>query len=140
MAVYLYTGRLTDFGESPFPGDYPRLSVHPQRDAFSPDGPAAAKRIPIFPGVDGWFGVELIASVDLLPPTSYTLRCEWLAAEGEPPLGWAQWDFTAQIGGGSIATMTTKITRVWYATTPPPVNRAGIYWVHPITGDVKEWS
>ncbi len=139
MAVYPYTGTLTDFGETPFPGAYPRLWVQPMQDAFSPSGPAAAKRIPITVASNGTFSVDLTASIDLLPPTRYSLRCEWLYESGGDPVGWSQWDFTAQPGGGSIATMPGVLTRVWYATTPPPVNRSGIYWWHPVTDDVKEW-
>lgn len=141
MAVYTYTGKLTDFGEAPFPNAIPRLWVAPMQDAFSPVGPAAAKRIPITVASNGSFSVELEASVDLIPPTRYTLRCEWLQSADDPdPRGWAQWDFTAQIGGGPISTMPGTLTRVWYATTQPPVNRSGIYWIHPTTGDVKVWS
>lgn len=140
MAVYSYTGKLTDFGEAPFPNAYPRLWVAPQRDAFSPSGPAAAKRIPVEVASNGTFSVDLTASIDLVPPTPYTLRCEWLSSANDPdPKGWAQWDFTAQPGGGDIATMPGVMTRVWYSTKQPPVNRSGIYWVNPATDDVKEW-
>lgn len=144
MATYPYTGKLTDFGEAPFPNAYPRLVVAPQRDAFSPTGVAAAKKIVVPVGADGSFTVNLIASVDLNPPTRYTLRCEWLAATADgqdTPVGWADWEFTAAIGGGPINTMPDQhITRVWYSNSPPPVERPGIYWVHPLTGDVREWS
>lgn len=142
MAVYTYTGKLADFGEAPFPNAFPRLWVSPVRDAFSPEGVVAAKRIPVTVASDGTFSVVLEASIDLIPPTTYSLRCEWLSSADDPdPRGWAQWDFTAQIGGGPIATMPgSHLTRVWYDTAAPPVNRAGIYWIHPTTGDVKVWS
>lgn len=140
MAVYSYTGKLTDFGEAPFPNAVPKLWVEPLQDAFSPSGPAAAKRIPVTVASNGTFSVDLIASVDLVPPTAYSLRCEWLDPD-QQAVGWAQWDFTAQPGGGPIATMPgSTLTRVWYATTAPPVSRVGIYWVHPTTGDVRVWS
>lgn len=137
--TYPYTGQLTDFGDAPFPGAVPRLWVDPERDAFSPDGLAAAKRIPVTLPSSGLFSVDLIASIDLNPPTPYSFRCEWLTEDGDP-IGWAQWDFTAQPGGGPIATMPNHVTRVWYATTAPPVQRTGIYWIHPTTGDVRVWS
>ena len=140
MAVYNYTGKLTDFGEAPFPSALPRLWVEPLRDAFSPSGPAAARRIPITVPASGDFTVALTASIDLIPPTPYSLRCEWLDADTGNVRGWAQWDFTAQIGGGPIATMPNHITRVWYDTAEPPANRVGIIWIHPITDDVRVWS
>lgn len=140
MAVYTYTGKLTDFGESPFPSAMPRLWVEPLRDAFSPSGPSAAKRIPVTVASDGTFSVDLTASIDLIPPTAYSLRCEWLESDTGTPVGWAQWDFTAQPGGGPVATMPGVLTRVWYSAFTPPVERTGIYWIHPTTGDVKVWS
>lgn len=140
MAVYAYIGKLADFGEAPFPNAFPRLWVSPVRDAFSPEGVVAAKRIPVAVASNGGFSVNLEASIDLVPPTTYSLRCEWLSSADDPdPRGWAQWDFTAQIGGGPIATMPNHLTRVWYETTQPPANVPGIYWVNPVTDDVKEW-
>lgn len=144
MATYTYTGRLTDFGDAPFPGAYPRLRVAPERDSFSASGPAAARDVPVPVASNGTFTVNLIASADLIPPTRYELRCDWLTVDqaGQEVLaGWASWRFTAAIGGGPISTMPdAPMTRVWYSTSPPPVERAGIYWVHPVTGDVREWT
>lgn len=140
MAVYIYTGQLGDFGGAPFPGATPRLWVSPERDAFSNSGGVLASRQVAVP-VDkfGAFSVTLVATADLTPPTRYSLRCEWLDDAGLPR-GWAQWDFTAAIGGGPIADMKDAlITRVWWGTDRPPVQRAGIYWIHPDTGDVREW-
>lgn len=148
MATYTYTGRLTDLGESPFPGASPRLWVAPENegsfDPFTPAGPGASRRIPIQLGDDGAFSVDLVASVDLSPPTRYLLRCDWFTtseAGSEVLAGWSEWRFTALIGGGPISTMPDGVfTRVWYSITPPPVSRPGIIWVHPNTGDVREWS
>lgn len=144
MAVYAYTGKLTDFGEAPFPAATPRLWVQPERDAFTASGPAAARRIPVTVASNGDFTVNLTPSADLTPPTRYALRCDWFTVDVngvEVLAGWSEWRFTALIGGGPISTMPDGvITRVWYSTTPPPVNRPGIYWVHPVTGDVREWS
>lgn len=139
MTVYSYTGKLTDFGESPFPEAIPKLWVEPERDAFARSGPLAAKRIPVRVLDSGNFSVDLLASIDTTPPTNYSLRCEWLQGIDGPPLGWAQWDFTAQIGGGAIATMPNFLSVIWYSSSPPPAERDDIYWVHPGTGDVKVW-
>lgn len=140
MAVYTYTGKLTDFGEAPFPNATPRLWVSAKRAAFGPDGGVLATRpVPVPLTESGQFAVNLIASVDLHPETGYSLRAEWLDADGIVR-GWEQWDFTAAIGGGPISDMKdVVITRVWYDVNPPPVQRAGIYWIHPVTGDVREW-
>lgn len=143
MAVYDYTGKLTDFTEAPFPDAVPRLYVVPNGDAFSPTGPSSKRSIPVDVASNGTFSISLQASIDLVPPTAYTLRCDWFTSTAvgqEVPAGWSEWEFTAQPGGGPIATMPNKITRVWYSTSQPPVDRAGIYWIHPTTGDVKEWT
>ena len=140
MTAYIYTGTLADFGERPFPGAVPRLWVSPYRDAFGRDGAVyAGRQIPVYVRPTGQFEVELVASADLKPPTKYSLRCEWLDAEGVVR-GHAQWDFTAALGGGPIADMADAIiTRVWAGVNPPPVQREGIYWINPETGDVREW-
>lgn len=142
MAVYDYTGKLTDFGEAPFPEARPRLWVAPKGDAFSPSGPSASRGILVPVAGDGSFSVRLTASIDLVPETLYDLRCEWLAVDVagvEWSRGWASWEFTAQPGGGDISTMPAVLTRVWYDTVPPPANRSGIVWVHPLTDDIKVW-
>lgn len=142
MAVYEYTGKLTDFSEQPFPGAVPRLAVVPNGDAFSPTGPSSKRTIPVPVGGDGSFSINLTASIDLIPETTYTLRCDWFtttASGQEVPAGWSEWEFTAQPAGGPIASMPNKVTRVWYSTSQPPVDREGIIWIHPTTGDVKEW-
>lgn len=143
MTTYTYTGRLTDLGEAPFPDARPRLRVFPEQDTFTPSGIGASRGIPVATGYDGAFVFDLIASADLNPPTLYTLRCNWYttgAGGTEVLAGWSDWTFTALIGGGPIATMpNAPLTRVWFDTNPPPVNRPGIIWLHPVTGDIREW-
>ncbi|AQY01614.1 hypothetical protein [Microbacterium foliorum] len=138
FTIYAYTGKLTDFREAPIMTAFPRLWVQPARDAFSPTGPSAAKRVPVTLESDGTFSVNLVASIDMTPPTAYSLRCDWFDSD-DALRGWSEWAFTAQPGGGPISTMPNKLTRVWYATTQPPVDRSGIYWIHPVTDEVKEW-
>lgn len=142
MTKYDYSGKLTDFTEAPFPDAVPRLYVAPNGDAFSPSGPSSKRLIPVDVASNGDFTVSLQASIDLTPETKYTLRCEWYptgAGDTAVAAGWSTWEFTAQPGGGSIATMPNIITRVWYSTSKPPVDRTGIIWIHPDTGDVREW-
>ena len=139
MAItYVYTGKLADFTDTPFPEAAPRLWVEGEHESMSSDSVLAAKRVPVSVGGDGAFSVQLVASVDLEPFTRYELRCEWLDAD--TVIGWTSWKFTALIGGGPIAKMRdVTITNVWYSDGQPPVSRSGIYWISPSTGDVKEW-
>lgn len=140
MTTYAYTGTLADAGEAPFPDAVPNLYVVPLQDTFGPAGGVlASRRISIAVATNGTFSVRLVASVDLTPQTKYELRCDWLDAAGNLR-GWASWKFTAAIGGGPISQMKDVIlTRVWYSTSRPPVDRQGIYWINPETGDVREW-
>lgn len=138
MASYTYTGKLTDFSETPFPSAQPKLWVEPEREAMTKTHALATKRIPITVASNGSFSVDLVPSADLTPPTRYRLRVEWL--DNATLIGWTDWLFTALIGGGSIGDMTDgEPTNVWYSTSYPPINRSGIIWIHPVTGDVREW-
>lgn len=138
MAVYSYTGKLADFGDTPFPSAKPRLWVSAEHAATSGGSVHALKRVPISVAANGTFSVQLVASADLTPVSRYILRSEWL--DGDTVIGWTEWKFTALIGGGSIANMPDgEITNVWYSTSSPPENRGGIIWIHPVTGDVREW-
>lgn len=138
MTVYTYTGRLADFGDKPFPAARPRLWVEAVNAATSQHAIHALKRVHITLDQSGQFSVELTASADLTPPTPYLLRCEWL--DGDTVMGWTEWKFTALIGGGNIGNMQDgDATNVWYSTQSPPDNRAGIIWINPVTGDVREW-
>lgn len=138
MAVYTYTGKLADFGDTPFPNAKPRLWVSAEHSAMSGGSVLALKRVPITVAANGTFSVSLVASADLTPVSKYVLRAEWL--DGETIVGWTDWIFTALIGGGQISNMPDgAITNVWYSTSQPPVRRAGIIWIHPVTGDVREW-
>ncbi|MHA3682776.1 hypothetical protein ACXR2W_00745 [Leucobacter sp. HY1908] len=139
MAItYAYTGKLADFGDAPFPTAKPKLWVEPMQPAMSGGSVLAAKRVQITPASNGNFTVQLIASADLDPWSRYRLRCEWL--DGDVVMGWSEWIFTALIGGGGIADMSgVVVTNVWHSASYPPVNRKNIIWIHPITGDVREW-
>ena len=99
MAKATYTGKLTDFGEVPFPDDVPKLWVAPKRGAFGAVGVLATRRVAITVAPNGSFSVDLVPSAALMPPQSYLLRCEWSGG------GSTEWEFTALRGGGNIKDM-----------------------------------
>lgn len=128
MAVYLYTGVLADFAQSPFPEAVPRLKVIASRAAFGPLGPLAEKPVLVPVAASGAFTVSLVASTDTTPPTKYRLFCEWLNSEGAP-VGWSEWEFTAVVGGGPVKDMVTAPPSVWFVGPPwPAAEPAGFYW------------
>jgi hypothetical protein len=124
MATYPYTGTLTDFAEQPIAGAAPRLRVMPERDSFGPSGPLASRGIPVSLEADGkTFTTHLVATVDTSPQTRYTLVCDWFAQDvgGQEILaGWAEWTFTAAIGGGEIKDMFDAPASVWFVGPPWP--------------------
>lgn len=135
MAIYTYTGTLADLGGSPFPGAFPKLYVVADRDTFGPNGPIPAnKRVEIPVASDGSFAVQLTASADLSPSVRYTLRCEWL--DGETPLGWAEWDFTAYGGGGPIKDGVSAPASVWWVGPPWPSGLPSGWYLNRFTNDV----
>jgi hypothetical protein len=123
MATYPYTGKLTDFAEQPITGAVPRLRVVPERDSSGPAGLLASIGIAVTLANDGTFTVPLVATVDTSPETRYTLVCDWFAqAVGGQELlaGWAEWTFTAAIGGGPIKDMFTAPASIWFVGPPWP--------------------
>ena len=139
MTVYTYSGKLADFSDEAFPANSrARLWVEAVTSAMSGSSLHALKRVHISVASNGSFSVDLVASADLTPQSRYRIRCEWL--DGDIVLGWTDWAFTALIGGGPIANMAdVVVTNIWYSTVKPPIDRTGITWIHPTTGDVREW-
>lgn len=134
MATYPYTGRLTDFGEAPFPSAFPRLVIVADRDAFGPSGLLSKKRIPVTVAADGTFRVSLVPSTDTSPPVRYTARCEWL--DGETLVGFSEWSFTALPGGGPIKDMVTAPLSVWFVGPPWPQGTPPGWYFDRFTNDV----
>lgn len=136
MATYTYTGRLTDFGEAPFPDAKPRLWVEARVPAFGPNGPLAPRRIPVTVASNGDFTVDLVASVDTNPTVEYVLRVEWLHVDEEIS-GWSEWPFTAVIGGGQIKDMGPGAPlSVWFVGPPWPANTPPGFYYDKLTDDV----
>lgn len=135
MATYTYTGRLTDYGEAPFPDAKPRLWVEVREAGFGPSGPLAPRRIPVTVASNGNFSVELVASVDTVPPARYTLRLEWLHADGNLA-GWTEWQFNAAPGGGVLKPDKDVPLSVWFVGPPWPVNTPPGFYFDRFTNDV----
>ena len=129
MGTNTYTGRLTDFGDAPFPAAHPKLWVEPEESGYSTNGLLAKKRIPVTVAPNGSFSVELESSSAVRPEAIYLLRCEWL--DGDTVLGWTEWaKFRAPVGGGNIGELSQAPQPPWsiaYGFGPPPPSITGIY-------------
>ena len=130
MALETYTGRLTDFGGTPFPNATPRLWIEPERTGFTEGGVLATKRIPVTLDPNGDFSVKLHASSTVRPEAIYVLKCEWL--DGSTVLGWAEWmRFRAPVGGGDLGEINQEQPPTWailYGDGPPPEHlTSGLY-------------
>lgn len=138
MALYTYTGTLADLGGVPFPGALPRLWVEADRDTFGPDGPIPArKRVIVNVATDGTFSVSLTASTETSPPVRYFLLCEWLD-QSSSPVGFAQWEFTAYMGGGPIKDGAQAPLSVWWVGPPWPQGTPPGLYVNKVTNWVGE--
>lgn len=130
MATATYTGKLTDFGESPFPGAVPKLWVEAEKPGVGPSGPLATRRIPVTVASNGNFTVALVPSVLVQPVAKYVLRLEWVNTSGVMQ-GTSDWLFTARPGGGHIRDMIDTPILPWviaYGYGPPPSGiTTGIY-------------
>lgn len=126
MARYTYTGRLTDFGRSPFPTATPRLYVQPVQPGYGGLGLLSDRRIPVTLASDGSFSVQLEASASVRPEARYELICEWLDTSGNPQ-GYSRWAlFRAPVGGGNIADLVDlaapSVGGIFYGYGPPPAH------------------
>ena len=126
MATYPYTGVLTDFAEAPFLDAFPRLWVQAENDAISGDHILASKRVYVTVNAGGLFTVNLVPSSETVPTTKYRLHCEWLNSDGTP-LGFSEWQFIAQVGGGDIEPGAYPVATVWVGPPWPPGEPQGIY-------------
>lgn len=135
MATYTYTGKLTDFGEAPFPNATPKLWVEATEPAFGPTGALSTRRIPVTVTSNGDFSVDLIPSVDTSPTVFYKLRLEWLHADGNIA-GWNEWQFTAVQGGGQIKDMVSAPASVWWVGPPWPNPLMSGFYLDRFTNDV----
>lgn len=130
MGRYTYTGKLTNFGRSPFPNSTSvNLWVEPKTPGFASTGLMADRRIPVTVESNGDFSVRLEASASVRPEVTYLLRAEWF--ESGTLLGWTEWPFRAAVGGGNISDAIELPVGKWqiaYGYGPPPAYiTAGLY-------------
>lgn len=131
MARYTYTGKLTDFGRTPFPASANvELRVVPVQPGYGGDGLLSDRAIPVTVATDGSFSVRLESSASVRPEALYKLQARWLATEEK---NWSDWAvFRAATGGGNIAELAQLPTPAWaiaYGWGPPAKNgiTAGLY-------------
>lgn len=146
----LVTFKLNDFGIASMAPLAPRV-------AFIPDGPAvldtqptdyllASRRIQAVLDPDGeTFTVNLWPSSWTRPMVTYRLLIEWLNGEGVP-VGYdaPSWVLHVPPEGGNLADVVQAIPTnpywVWIGEDPPANPTPGTWWMHPLTGDLYEWS
>lgn len=139
MAVYTYTGQLTDIARVPIGGWMPEMAVRPVVEAYAPSGLVSAVPVPITVNpTTGAFSVSLIPSGELTPTGGGSPGVDYIISVGRFELGddnktfWAgtdSWRFTAVAGGGNIGEMNgASLLAVWLGPPwPLPPLPAGLY-------------
>lgn len=138
MAAYVYTGTLADIGLGLLTPFAPQMWVHPEVEAFGPDGLVSAVPVAVtVNSVTGAFSMTLIASGDLTPAAGGPTGVDYIievgrfeqAVDGTYLAGTDVWKFTAVAGGGNIGEMSGgSLLAVWVGPPWPdlPVP-AGLY-------------
>ena len=99
----LVTGTLTDFGLQPLTGAQPELIFTPQEPATKNGRLLATRPIVVTPQPSGYFEVDLISTVGVVPATWYEVTIRWV----DPASGFdhVRWRLTVPDGGGQIGTL-----------------------------------
>ncbi|MBT2485824.1 MULTISPECIES: hypothetical protein [unclassified Microbacterium] len=138
MPTYAYTGTLADIGLGALTALMPRMAVHPEVEAFGPDGLISDVPVPVtVDPVTGAFTMNLIPSGDLTPTTGGSPGVDYIievarfeqTIDGTYYAGTDVWKFTAVAGGGNIGGMKGgSLLAVWIGPPWPPAPLpAGLY-------------
>ena len=139
MAVYTYSGRLTDIGLGALVNANPVMRVRPVVEAFGPSGLISQAPVPVtITPATGAFSMSLIPSGELTPATGGSAGVDYVievgrfeeAIDGSAVFaGLDVWRFTAVAGGGNVGDMAgSSLLAVWvgppWPSSPLP---AGLY-------------
>ncbi|MEU4016168.1 hypothetical protein AB0E56_12995 [Microbacterium sp. NPDC028030] len=124
MPTYEYTGTLADIGLGVLTDLAPLMWVHPEVEAFSPEGLISATPVPVaVDPVTGAFSMDLVPSGDLTPATGGGSGVDYVievvlfkpTVDGESFIaGTDVWKFTAVAGGGNVGEMNGgSLLAVW---------------------------
>ncbi|PVE94981.1 hypothetical protein [Microbacterium sp. TPD7012] len=123
MPTYAYTGTLADIGLGVLTPLMPRMAVHPEVEAFGPDGLISDVPVPVaVDPVTGAFTMNLIPSGDLTPTAGGRSGVGYIievarfgqTIDGTYHAGTDVWKFTAVAGGGNVGGMNGgSLLAVW---------------------------
>jgi len=119
----LVTGTLTDFGLQPLTGAQPELIFTPQQASTKNGRLLATLPVRVTPQPSGYFEVDLISTVGLVPATWYELTILWLAPGGG--FDHLRWRVNVPAEGGQIGTLLDAPTGqdvIWVGPTRPPTD------------------
>lgn len=147
MALVTITGTLTDLGLSALAAFNPEIRFIPHRASFKGAKFLSTKPIVTTPASNGAFSVQLESLEDTRPYTRVTVQARWQVPGSSGEQGWNSVDliedFQIPPGGGAIgdiAALDFDPTAVWVSETAPPAPALSTWWLHPLTGDLQEWS
>lgn len=147
MALYAYTGTLTDIGLGFLTGAHPEVTVRPEESAFGPDGLVSDVRVPVTL-TGGSFSMSLIPSGDLTSARTGAAGMPYVIEVGRFELaadltkiwhGTEVWRFTAVAGGGNVGGMQGgSLLAVWLG--PPWPSAPYPKGLYIDTTDTNEWT
>lgn len=139
MSSYTYTWTLTDIGLGALTAWMPVVTVRPAVSAFGPNGLVSDVRVPVT-ATGGVYSATLIPSGELTPASGGSTGVDYIIEVGRFELaddltkiwhGTEAWQFTATVGGGSVADMTGRPLEgnvPWGFGPPPPTLTRGLYY------------
>lgn len=137
MPTYTYTGTLADIGLGVLTPFAPLMWVHPEVEAYGPDGLISAVPVPVTVNpTTGAFSMQLVASGDLTPAAGGSPGVDYIievgrfapAVDGTFFAGTDVWKFTAVAGGGNVGEMNGgSLLAVWVGPPWPDGTPAGLY-------------
>lgn len=139
------SGTLADFGLDALAPLFPRLVFRAKGPAVSGPHVLGTRRVEVIPDATGAWSVDLVPSVQTTPPTTYTLRIEWLinpgiddAREGLDVLE----GIVVPLADAQIGDITSiPVDRFWAGDNPPVNPQPGLWWLdtsaYPY--QLKEW-
>lgn len=139
----LVTGTLVDFGLDPLE-DIPKLFFRATGPGVSGIALLSTKPVEVIPAANGYFEVDLVPTVEISPPVSYTIQIQrYELPSRRPRLESLPWKLEVPTAGGFLADLLrvpSNPALTWSGEEPPANPSPGSWWYEPSSGQLSEWD